>query len=602
MNKTTLKNKSNKVFGFSKGFLTAGMMFLGAHFANAQYCVPLFPSGCGGGDVIKDFSITGNGVNFMDSGDCSPDSYADNTATVITLQKQLEYSFKTTHGYANQKVRIWVDWNNDNQFDETTEMWANVQSTGSGQNSKSEGTLLIPSTVAEGNYRLRVATRYGVNEPIPCNQEGFGEAQDYTLQVLAAPNCLAPTDLGFSNVTLEGVDLSWISTASTFDLEIVLEGENPTGTPTHTAVSNPFTVTGLLSGTAYNCYVRAVCDTETSVWSAPQRFVTLCDEGTIPYLQNFNVPYNTIPPCTMIVNGGSGNDWMVYSDSGTNVTDFDGNYLRYSYSVTQDANSWFITRGLQLEQNKTYKISYKYRVGSSNYSERFKVAYATSTNIDAMTTVLADHTNLLNTTIEINEVEFTVPEDGVYYFGFHVYSLKDKYRLYVDDIEIQEVTAPCGTVALPIAAANQILTEGQTLADLTVTGENLMWYSDAALQNALDVTTEAENGVTYYVTQSINGCQSEAVAITVEVTLSSNLVEFTSLKVYPNPVKESLTIVNGFEINKVEVTNMLGQVVAVKTINATLAQIEMNAIPAGNYLVKISVENGASQVIKVVKQ
>ncbi|HET8809607.1 MAG TPA: T9SS type A sorting domain-containing protein [Flavobacteriaceae bacterium] len=58
--------------------------------------------------------------------------------------------------------------------------------------------------------------------------------------------------------------------------------------------------------------------------------------------------------------------------------------------------------------------------------------------------------------------------------------------------------------------------QGGTVADLNVSGQNLSWYSDAAgtIPIANPNTTVLVNGTTYYVSQTINGCESPLLAIT----------------------------------------------------------------------------------------
>jgi hypothetical protein len=78
-------------------------------------------------------------------------------------------------------------------------------------------------------------------------------------------NCPAPYSLAVSNVNMVVADLSWTEngTAQVWDIEVVLSGNPPTGNPTFPGVTgNPFTLTGLTPGTAYDVYVRSVCGTE----------------------------------------------------------------------------------------------------------------------------------------------------------------------------------------------------------------------------------------------------------------------------------------------------------------------------------------------------
>ena len=147
----------------------------------------------------------------------------------------------------------------------------------------------------------------------------------------------------------------------------------------------------------------------------------------------------------------------------------------------------------------------------------------------------------------------------------------------------------------------QTLTEGQTLADLVVGGANLTWYSDASLTEEIPATTEAVDGTTYYVTQTIDGCESEALAIYVEVTLSTDRFDEASFRAYPNPVRDILNISYSKDISEVAVINMLGQVVISEQVSTTDAKVDMSGLPTGNYLVKVTVD-GTVKTIKVVKQ
>lgn len=59
--------------------------------------------------------------------------------------------------------------------------------------------------------------------------------------------------------------------------------------------------------------------------------------------------------------------------------------------------------------------------------------------------------------------------------------------------------------------------DNATLNDIIVTGQNIKWYDALTNGNLLPNTTLILNGATYYVSQTINGCESERVAIAVTV-------------------------------------------------------------------------------------
>ena len=56
-----------------------------------------------------------------------------------------------------------------------------------------------------------------------------------------------------------------------------------------------------------------------------------------------------------------------------------------------------------------------------------------------------------------------------------------------------------------------------TLNDIQHTGQNITWYNAQTGGNVLPITTPLQNGVTYYASQTINGCESDRVAVSVTI-------------------------------------------------------------------------------------
>jgi len=77
-------------------------------------------------------------------------------------------------------------------------------------------------------------------------------------------------------------------------------------------------------------------------------------------------------------------------------------------------------------------------------------------------------------------------------------------------------TAP----AAPTGDAQQSFCEGNTLADLVVTGTAIKWYSSATSTTQLPSTTPLVNGSMYYATQTVAGLESiERLAVTANMTV-----------------------------------------------------------------------------------
>jgi len=81
--------------------------------------------------------------------------------------------------------------------------------------------------------------------------------------------------------------------------------------------------------------------------------------------------------------------------------------------------------------------------------------------------------------------------------------------------------------------------------------------------------------------------------------------DFTSeanIVMFPNPAFETTTITSTQEITSITVFNILGQEVATFKGEGNNTQIDVSNLATGNYLVKVSAENGSSETLKLIKQ
>ncbi|HLP65117.1 T9SS type A sorting domain-containing protein [Flavobacterium sp.] len=86
-----------------------------------------------------------------------------------------------------------------------------------------------------------------------------------------------------------------------------------------------------------------------------------------------------------------------------------------------------------------------------------------------------------------------------------------------------------------------------------------------------------------------------------DASLSNVDFESSSLRAYPNPVRDVLNLSYTQNITKVEVINLLGQQVIAKPMNATQSQIDMSHLPNGTYLVRVTADDQV-KTIKVIKE
>ncbi len=192
-----------------------------------------------------------------------------------------------TTAYSNA-VKIFIDFNQDGDFaDAGEEVYVSPTYTAGAH--VETGSLLIPMSASLGYTMMRIVN---VETTLPggitsCGTYGYGETEDYMVNIIAAPACPAPVNL---IVTAYGhqAHLAWTETgtATLWDVEYGLAGFNHIGGTTILNLANPFTdIFGLLPSTGYDYYVRANCGGGIySTWSGPKTFTTTvsCPAPVLP--------------------------------------------------------------------------------------------------------------------------------------------------------------------------------------------------------------------------------------------------------------------------------------------------------------------------------
>lgn len=86
--------------------------------------------------------------------------------------------------------------------------------------------------------------------------------------------------------------------------------------------------------------------------------------------------------------------------------------------------------------------------------------------------------------------------------------------------------------AEPLATSPQTFCdiENATLADLTITGTNILWYANATGGTALDPSELLINNTTYFATQTINGCESPT-RLALNVSVFETVIELPSANI-----------------------------------------------------------------------
>lgn len=155
-------------------------------------CTPLTTSGCTVSDRIDIFRLKGESsqIDINTGITCSSNSYVDSTdyATVIDLARGKTYWGQIKAGTTGDYVTIWLDANDNGQFENTERLINNIPvlSTGTGTNIN----LFIPLGTALGNHRLRARlVYYGATPPtaltLPCGFYTYSDTRDYLVNITA---------------------------------------------------------------------------------------------------------------------------------------------------------------------------------------------------------------------------------------------------------------------------------------------------------------------------------------------------------------------------------------------------------------------------------
>ncbi|GIV38264.1 MAG: hypothetical protein KatS3mg033_0064 [Thermonema sp.] len=209
--------------------------------------------------------------------------YADFTTQTVNVAQGGSYAVTLTPGFSgstyNEYWRIWIDFNDDKDFDDAGEL---VFSAGPSTSAVS-GTLNIPSSAATGAKRMRVSMKYNA-APTACETFSYGEVEDYTINISTGgtTTCNTPAGLSASNVTASSFTLNWgaVSGAVSYDVRVRAQGTT-SWTNFNGQSSTSLNVTGAAASTTYEWQVRTNCSGGSSAWSATQTVTT--SAGTVTY-------------------------------------------------------------------------------------------------------------------------------------------------------------------------------------------------------------------------------------------------------------------------------------------------------------------------------
>ncbi|WEK68368.1 MAG: GEVED domain-containing protein [Candidatus Chryseobacterium colombiense] len=251
-----------------------------------------------------------------------------------------------TSGGSTYYYYVWIDWNNDMDFNdpgETILATTSYASTGT-------ATINIPAGQALGNYRVRTSSSF-IGAVTPCGPGPYGNYVDFTLAVVAPPTCLPPTGLAVTGLTGNGAIISWATPATPpangyayYVSTTPTQPGTPTGTTTATSVNLAPT---LAPNTTYYWWVKAICSpTDNSYVAQGPNFMTTQIPAQLPYIQNFETANDL-----GLLNGTQLNKWFYGSatgNTGKSIYITNDNGVTNAYTIASAASTVQAYRDIQI--------------------------------------------------------------------------------------------------------------------------------------------------------------------------------------------------------------------------------------------------------------
>ena len=342
--------------------------------------------------------------------------------------------------------------------------------------------------------------------------------------VSAIPTCLTPSDITLSGISSDEVTVDWTprNTENTWQIVVV-----PTGTSLAAATpidvsTHPYTISNLTDNTAYDIYVKALCDAnDESAWSDPVSFRTRClPTGVLPYTENFD-EFGTgasgaayFPSCwTRKTNYTTNYPYINTTNhsSGTSSLYFYSTSANYSLAASQGLD-------LSLYPANSLILEFKLKRTSTSYG-RLDVGVMTDPDDLSTFTLLKTITpSDFNTTTDFEPFSavLTSTYTDVVYLAFYAPDVMTNY-VYLDDVVLKEAT--CSSPS--------------DLAVSNVAGSSALVSWTEAPVNVMDYTLEyTEVGQNAWTPMIVTGSSQVLTGLTpltsYEVKLYSNCTDGTT--------------------------------------------------------------------------
>jgi PKD repeat protein len=401
--------------------------------------------------------------------------------------------------------------------------------------------------------------------------------------------CAAPVFSAISGTTATGAIATWASGASHHKVQYGPAGfALGNGTLSANLTANTYTFSGLTPATAYEFYIQDSCSaTSLSTWAGPFSFTTTCSVPAAPVA----AATSRCGEGTVILNATSATPgvifhWYTVPAGGSSI----GTGASFTTpSLANNANYFVAAISGTCESARTGVFVTINAVPVVNIGNDTSICAGSSLTLNAGNTGVTYLWNTSATTATIN-----VSAAGTYAVrvtNANLCSATDTLVLSVNP------RAAIGGIDVITAPANPRTITCSVINPQQVTSYNWDFGDNNTSTQAAPTHTYAQSG-TYTVTLTAgNDCNDTTVtkSVIISGTSVANVANQSSVRLYPNPVKDMLTLSFDKAINanaSVIISDATGRTIATHPLTGKETSLHVDHLSPGVYFLNFANANG----------
>ena len=581
-NRTTASNWASATSGIATSMITLSTTVFPASGLTYTWTPPACASSANSSfdEVITNVSLgslnntTVCGITAPGAGSIANQYGNYTTLTAPNLNIGVSYpasvSVGTCGGYYGTFTNTYIDWNGDQDFLDAGEtVYTSLSTPGAATLTYN---VLVPAGTVPGLKRMRIVHVESA-APSSCGTYFYGETEDYNVNIVAAPACLAPT-------------LSTVAATCSSPGTATVSNYDATSTYVSTPAGATVGALGVITATAGTAYTLTAANATCGALVASASF-TIDVQLTEPVAPAVTT---TVATCTSPGTATVSN----YDSTSTYVSTPVGATVGALGVITATAGTAYTLTAANATCTSVASASF-----TNDVQLPEPVAPSVTTTAASCTSPgTATVSNYDSTSIYVSTpVGATV---GV--LGVITATSGTAYTLTAANATCTSVASVSVTIAVQLAAPVAVATDNGDATLTATAGTGYVWI-DCATNTAIAGATAQTfaptvNGNYAVVLTNAAGCSDTSVCVTI-ANIGIKEIAGTGVSIYPNPTSSDVVINFPSNSASIEVMDATGKVVSTSTIT-TGGKVTLADFNRGIYYIRLNTEN-ATSIHKVIK-